>query len=279
MKIKNTKSTWEKFLEQYEIYHLDANNFSPHTKKIYLLEAQKFVAFLGSQNLSEKKITEYRDHIIAIPNNSTKTKNLRIVAIRSFLNFYNIKNENARIEYRYSFVPLRERGLGKHDSLQLPDSEKISKFLNELSKYPSEYIIARIILVTGMRISEVLSLSKGVFKKQFSIIGKGHKQRPIFSTDDVVEMVRGYEKTMIGNTFPISVRMVQHVFKVAAKRADCIITPHTLRHVFATNMLNAGCDLRSIQRLLGHSSIMTTERYLNVSDDSLNKSYHKAMSN
>lgn len=280
MKTKETKLIGEKLLKQYEIYHLDANNFSPHTKKIYLLEAQKFVAFLGTGECSEKIIQTYRDRIISIPNNSTKTKNLRIVAVRSFLNFYNIKNENARIEYRYSFVSLRERGLGKHDSLQLPDAEKISLFLKELSKYPAEYVIANVILSTGLRISEVLYVWKDKIQEEFSVIGKGHKQRPVFATAKVVAMVREYEKTIAEDAvriFPLSVRRVQQVFGIAAKKAGCKITPHTLRHIFATDMLNNGCDLRSIQQFLGHSSIMTTERYLNVTNTFLKKAYEEAM--
>ncbi|MDR1803437.1 MAG: tyrosine-type recombinase/integrase, partial [Treponema sp.] len=148
----------------------------------------------------------------------------------------------------------------------------------------------------GLRISETASLSLKNMEADFSgarIIGKGNKERRVFFSDEAIEAVSAYlaarkerikaerptDKVFISlKGEPISVPGVRWIISKYAERSglDKAIHPHSLRHSFATHLVNSGCDVRVVQELLGHASISTTQRYTHVNMDHLKKVYHNA---
>ena len=142
---------------------------------------------------------------------------------------------------------------------------------------------------TGLRVTELITLKISDIKineNQFSVIGKGSKLRSVFLTQDAKEKLKRYilsrgdesEYLFISlspNSYwePLSRNSVEWLVK---KYAELVwihekVTPHTLRHSFATSLLRRGADIRSVQALLGHSSIQTTQIYTHVDDKYLQK--------
>ena len=286
-------------LHRYETHYLNQNNYSQNTKQSYLRESSLFLSFLESRDFLEKDLSprkyskdaplgqlpdsvsqktitpeilvEYRDIILSREKNCAKTKNIHLTGVRSFMEFYNSEHWSTPVNYKAHFKMLRNGNGNAHDALILPTAAQIDAFLNAIRPKGQSYLVARILLATGMRISELLSLKKGEITEKFSVVGKGNRQRPVFCDKDTLALVREAEKTATGTRlFTKHIRTLQSEFSMASAGQ---ITPHTLRHIYATSLLEAGADLRSVQKLLGHSSIMTTERYLNLSDDFLAKTY------
>ena len=148
----------------------------------------------------------------------------------------------------------------------------------------------------GMRVSEIASLSLKDMEQDHSgarIIGKGNKERRVFFSDEAREALAEYlpvrskrikAERSTDVVFvslrgrPISVPGVRWIISKYAERTmlDKNIHPHSLRHSFATHLMNSGCDIRVVQELLGHASISTTQRYTHVNMERLRKVYDKA---
>jgi integrase/recombinase XerC len=148
----------------------------------------------------------------------------------------------------------------------------------------------------GLRISEAASLNLKDMAHDFStarIIGKGNKERQVFFSGEAKEALLAYLPVRItrikaehptdrlfisckGN--PISVPGLRWIITKYSERSalDKNIHPHSLRHSFATHLVNSGCDVRVVQELLGHASISTTQRYTHVNMERLKKVYQKA---
>lgn len=265
-------------LAQYVRFHLEANNYSPRTRTVYLTAINAFLAFTKNAPytaISRKTLLDYRDSVANLKL-STKTKNLRIIPVRSFLAFLNQRTDSTPIDFRDTLKTFQDRN-GTANHLTLPNTATIDLFLGRLkeSDYPA-FVAATIILTSGLRLQELLSLELGQVHERFTIIGKGSKQRPVMSLPGTVALVREYESGLPAGSplFRFQARRLEAIF---SKASNGTISPHTLRHVYATRLLENGADIRVVQQLLGHTSIMTTQRYAHVSDDLLAKSYSNAM--
>ncbi|GHU66408.1 tyrosine recombinase XerC [Spirochaetia bacterium] len=148
----------------------------------------------------------------------------------------------------------------------------------------------------GLRISELVELSLKNMERDLSgarIIGKGDKERTVFFSDETKEALAAYlpaRRTRIKAEHPtdrlfvnrkgepISIPGIRWIISKYAERSGLgkNIHPHSLRHSFATHLVNSGCDVRVVQELLGHASISTTQRYTHVDTERLKKVYEKA---
>ncbi|HEB14036.1 MAG TPA: hypothetical protein ENI09_01350, partial [candidate division WWE3 bacterium] len=155
---------------------------------------------------------------------------------------------------------------------------------------------------TGLRVSELTSLDVGdvnLKTREIPVLGKGRKLRVVFVSDSAEEALKNYlgtrddeykplfirykggdSKNLEGEDLRLSVRSIQKLVKRYAKIAGIASdpTPHTLRHTFATDLLSRGADIRSVQELLGHSNIATTQIYTHITNPRLkevHKKYHR----
>ncbi len=159
--------------------------------------------------------------------------------------------------------------------------------------------ILELLFSSGLRVSELCSLTSDINlnSDELSIRGKGGKVRVVFLSNEAKEAVKNYLKArkdmsdglfvQVGNEIiknnkgkdidPLTRRSVERIVKQHAIKAGISkkVTPHTIRHMFATDLLSNGADIRSVQTLLGHSSIITTQIYTHVTDKHLRDTHKK----
>jgi integrase/recombinase XerD len=211
--------------------------------------------------------------------------NYHIVGLRSFFKFL-LRNEVETISPdKLDLAKIPPRQLS-HLSEQ--EVEKMLKAPMEFEKNTLKAMRDQAILYTlygtGLRVTELIKLKKtdiNLSEKQFSVIGKGSKLRSVFMTMQARDKLkqylfaRGDESDFLfislsRNSYgtPLSRNSVEALVKRYAQLVNISkkVTPHTLRHSFATSLLRKGADIRSVQALLGHSSITTTQIYTHVDD-------------
>jgi len=194
-----------------------------------------------------------------------------------------------RYLYRYTLdrpeVTARLRPPRIVDGLpEVPTPSEVRRLLDAVAD-PTQSAVLRVLYGSGLRLSEALALEPRDIDSAAGMLhvrrGKGARPRRALLGDSLLSALRAYWRTvrppgpwLFGGRAagrPLSPRSVQHALHRACSEAgiDRRVTPHTLRHAFATELLKAGSDLRTIQLLLGHRSLRTTQRYLHVSPPEL----------
>jgi site-specific recombinase XerD len=270
---------------------LKRRNLSAHTVKNYMNSLRHFVVWTKSpiESVSRADIGTYIDHLMdkAL---KPETINAHLNRIRQFYR-YLMEQEQFDIINPVQGVPKVRvpKPLPKH----LQDRQA-QAFL-EVPKRPRDQAMFLLMLRCGLRVEEVANLTLDVIEFRRRRIwvqdGKGGKDRMVYVSNDAMDAVIEYlkirpeakarkvflvEKGTYKNQ-PISIRGIQKRMEYYTKKTNINISCHHLRHTMATQMLNADADLETIQDLLGHSSIRTTQRYSRISNLKVQRDYHKAM--
>ena len=270
---------------------LKRRNLSRHTVKNYLNSLGHFVMWTNVpiESVSRKDIGAYIDHLMdkAL---KPETINAHLNRIRQFYR-YLIEQEQLGMVNPVQGIPKARvpKPLPKH----LQDRQA-QAFL-EVAKRPRDQAMFLLMLRCGLRVEEVAKLTLDVIEFRRRRIwvrdGKGGKDRMVYVSNDALKALVDYLKIrpesktrkvflVEKGTYkdqPISVRGIQKRMEYYAKKMNIKISCHHLRHTMATQMLNADADLETIQDLLGHSSIRTTQRYSRISNLKVQRDYHKAM--
>jgi site-specific recombinase XerD len=226
------------------------------------------------------------------------TQSYHIVALRAFLRYLLVQRDIVTLSP--DKVELPKQG---SRSIAFLNPEQIERLLNSPKIATNAGLRDRTILETlystGLRVSELVSLNRDQIdleRKEFGVKGKGNKLRVVFLSDTAAQWIERYLRSRQDNFKPLFIRhsgkvdarnngekmrltarSIQRIVAKYAKRAGLPIeaTPHTLRHSFATDLLISGADIRSVQEMLGHESIRTTQVYTHVTNRHL-KEVHKA---
>lgn len=269
----------------------------------YLTRFLDFVKVKKPADLTEKQIREFRLFLnrqagtkvgSKVETMKKKTQNYYLIALRAFLKYLQRQNIKTISPERIELAKVSERSLDliSHDELErllnTPDEKKL---IGKRDK-----AILELLFSTGLRVSELCALDKDdldLKKDDFSVRGKGGKIRVVFLSEkaklalqnyltarkDVEEalFIRYGKKAKVGDDRRISPRSVQRLLKQSAIEAGITkkVTPHVIRHSFATDLLSNGADLRSVQAMLGHASISTTQIYTHVTDSHLREVHKK----
>lgn len=222
-----------------------------------------------------------------------KTQNYYLIALRAFLKFLRRREIDSLSPERIELAKVGERDL---DLISSSDLEKLLSAPDGTDlKNLRDKAILELLFSTGLRVSELCSLNNDIdlSRDEFSIRGKGEKIRVVFLSDVAKESLKRYlekRKDMdeamfvqfgknISNakSLRLSSRSIERIVKYYAIKAGISkkVTPHIVRHSFATDLLQNGADLRSVQALLGHANIATTQIYTHVTDKHL-RDIHKA---
>ncbi len=221
---------------------------------------------------------------------NVKTINYHIVAIRAFLKFI-VKNDiDCMSPDKLELAKTAPREVSYLDE---QDIEKILSAPNEYTKsgiqQARDSAILQFLYGTGLRVTELIMLQKKDIKldsNQFSVVGKWSKLRSVFATKHAITALKSYlqlrtdnspylfmtlSKNKIGEH--LSRNSIEDIVKKYARLAGIHkkVSPHTLRHSFATALIRKGADIRAVQTLLGHASITTTQIYTHVDDKHLQK--------
>ena len=266
---------------------------SPHTLRAYTKDLEAALSFFSKNNLMQIKdfnIRNIRAYLAA--ENSTQIKRntmlRKISSLRSFAKF------------------LETRGLIKLNPFKLFDAPKreklLPKFLTEeeasnlMNARPSKLhalrnkAILELLYSSGLRRSELVNLNicDINFEQGYAkVLGKGSKERIVPITDIALDSIQNYLTTrphylpseplfLSSYNRRISGEGIRQIIKQSAVNTKLVrhITPHSLRHSFATHLLNNGCDLKTLQEMLGHKSLSATQVYTHVSLERLKKVYN-----
>ena len=266
-------------------------NYSPHTIKNYLSMLKIFLIWLRVpvEKVDNQVVNTYIDHLLEL-RKSPKTINCHLGCIRHFYRFICEQEGEALADPVMRGSALRlAKPLPKH--LQDVQVEELFRAINK----DRDMAMFKLMLRCGLRVEEVANLTIDCIdyrrSRIFVHMGKGSKDRVVYFSTDAAEALADYleirpeattrkiflvEKGKYKNQ-PISVRGIQKRLEYYSKRTGIVVSCHQLRHTMATQLLNADADLVTIQDLLGHTRIQTTQRYCKVSNNKIRRDYHKAM--
>ncbi len=239
--------------------------------------------FTDERNLSLKRITQ----------------NYHLIALRSFLKYLGKRGITAMAPDQIDLPKAESR------SIKFLEREAVERLLNmpEISKPEGlrDKAIFEVLFSTGLRVSELVSLNRGqvnLDRREFGVIGKGRRARVVFLSETAAEWLKRYiasrkdalqplfirysgkkpaEGDRTGQSLRLTARSVQRMVEkyVRKARLPIKITPHGLRHSFATDLLSSGADLRAIQELLGHKNVSTTQIYTHVTNPQLRQIHER----
>ena len=293
------------FLEYLEIQ----KGCSPLTIQRYQHYLKRFHNWLTENSINTKPkdinleiIRRYRLYLARLPARDglplqRVTQSYHIVALRAFLRYLLVQRDILTLSPDKIELPKQSSR-----SIAFLNSEQVERLLNspQISNIIGlrDRAILETLFSTGLRVSELISLNRDqvdLERKEFGVKGKGNKIRVVFLSDISAQWIERYLQTRKdhfkplfirhsgkvdvrnnGEKMRLTARSIQRIVDKHAKRSGLPIeaTPHTLRHSFATDLLISGADIRSVQEMLGHESIRTTQVYTHVTNRHL-KEVHK----
>ena len=284
-----------KFIEEIKY----EKNYSDLTVNGYLKDLDLFLEFLNENNIKNYNNIEYSDirlFINCLYENkyNNKTISRHISSLRSFFKY--LKNNNIIKNNPMTLIsnPKLEKKLPKY--LNYNDIEKLLTAY-DINNYLGirNSLILEMLYSTGIRVGEIVNIdlsNVSIIDKTITISGKGNKERIVYFGSRCLELLNlylknSYNKLNVNNLKylflsktgkKISDREIRKIVDDAAIIAgiDMKISPHVLRHTFATHMLTEGADLRSVQELLGHENLSTTQVYTHLTNERIRNVYLNA---
>ena len=295
----------EQYLEYLEIER-NASKLTIRDYRHYLEAFQNwFTTTLPHKTIADLDLTLIRKYRVFLANQvdikgktrKKVTQNYYVIALRSFLRFL-IKNDVKTLEPSKIDLPKTESR-----SLKFLEREQIDRLVTMPDTHKEDGIrdraIMELLFSTGLRVSELVKLDHGqinIERREFGVIGKGGRARVVFISDRAAEWIDRYMKARIDSFKPLFIRYSGEVIeddngekmRLTARSVERIVkkyvrmarlpvdaTVHTMRHSFATDLLTNGADLRSVQEMLGHKNIATTQIYTHITNKQL-RDVHKA---
>jgi len=271
----------------------------------YLTRLSDFAGDIKINDINDELVRKWRLWLNRLPTATSDelgktTQNYHLIALRSFLKYC------AKRGYDVMPADRVELARTKRPQVTFLTGEELQRLANQpdISKLNGlrDRAIIELLFSSGLRVSELVGLDRdhiNLSRREFMVRGKGQKDRPIFISAEAADWIKKYLDMRQDNTKPLFIRYsgskkvdlsgnyhrltarsVQRMVSRYALLAGITkhVSPHTLRHSFATDLLMNGADLRSVQAMLGHSNIATTQIYTHVTDPHL-KAVHEKFHN
>ncbi len=300
--------TTKRAIKEFLKYCVVSKGYSPNTVRNYTTYLTLFENWTEEKKITDieqvtaEDIVDFQIEKLYEVGKSKSTQNYYLIAIRALLKY--LINRDVEVMSPEKITLSKTRGR----QVSFLEPEEVAQIrtaipIGDLSGLRDRAIYS-MLYSTGLRISELTELKRNqvsVVSGEFSVKGKGGKVRPVFLTEEAIEdlgdyidvrqdvnpylFIRHFTNPELDNKKnPLSARSIQRMLNKYARAAGITkpISPHKLRHSFATDLLRNGADLRSVQALLGHSSIATTQVYTHITDKSLrevHKKFHDKASN
>jgi site-specific recombinase XerD len=288
------------------IEHLEVEGGRSYkTGENYTLYLERFVEF--SNNTTVDKITsemirKYRLWLNRYKNNNEDelaiiTQSYHLIALRGFLTYLS-KRDIPSLSPEKIDLPKVSR-----KQVTFLHYDEVARMLDGIALDSESGLrdraIIELLFSSGLRVSELVNLNKdhvNTKRREFMVRGKGQKDRPVFIGEATALRVEDYLAARLDNLPPLflsysrnntagtsgdyrrlTARSIQRIINKYARLAGITkhVSPHTMRHSFATDLLMNGADIRSVQSMLGHSNISTTQVYTHVTDEHLREVYEK----
>lgn len=298
----------QKYIEQYLEYLEIEKNSSKLTIRNYRFYLHRFDAWIAENepnmrldSLNSDIIRKYRKYLSDYSDLKgltlkRVTQSYHIIALRSFLR-YLIRNDVKTLAPEKIDLPK-----GESKSLKFLEKDHLRELVNSIDisseKGLRDRAILELLFSTGLRVSELTKLNRDEinFKsREFGVIGKGGRARIVFLSDSAafwltkyfeirsdefkpifIRYAKSVDGTNNGEKMRLTPRSIERIVEKYVKKSKIPVkaSPHTLRHSFATDLLSNGADLRSVQEMLGHKNISTTQIYTHITNPQL-KQVHK----
>ena len=287
----------QKHLFDFITYLRNERNVSPHTLRSYHSDLEQLSTFLGDKELSAVDHQTLRRFIAHLMQGEVKKSSIarKLSAIRTFFRYLNREGILTSNPARLVATPRREQRLPAvltaDDAIRLMESPKAKKPADHDTMLRDRAVLETL-YSTGIRASELIGMNREDIDRHDSLIrirGKGRKERIVPVGTKALDAIDAYLGRLAGSSDIAAVFLGPSGKRLTARTVQRILqnhrkqlglqqkaSPHTLRHSFATHLLESGADLRAIQELLGHASLSTTQRYTHVNLDSLMEVYDKA---
>ncbi len=278
-----------KIIEDF-INFIIGKNYSEHTLISYIDDLYYFYIFIKKDlnTVNEEDIRDYLEYLNLKKENATSVRR----KISTFKTFYKFLYNNGYMNKKdYPMVriayPKAEKKLPKF--VYYNDLLEIIEESSKTNDGIRDRLIIEMLYATGVRVSELVNIKYDNIdfeNKRIIVTGKGNKQRVVYFGDYALEILNKYIKTHDKNEDnylftnskggKITDRGIRYIINniMSKLSVKTHVTPHVLRHTFATDMLNNGCDIKVVQELLGHSSLRTTEVYTHVTNERLKEVYY-----
>lgn len=268
----------------------------------YLTRFFEFSKAKNPSDINDDNVREYRLSLNRAPGVKVRgqasatmkknTQNYHLIALRVFLKYLMKRGVKSLSPEKIELAKIRERHI---DLISIDELDRLMRAPDlTTEKGLRDKAILELFFSTGLRLSELCSLNRDLdlSKEEFSIRGKGEKVRVVFLSDSAKEAIKNYlskrkdmDEAMFvdlsrrsgkGTRGRLTPRSIERAVKFYAIKAGISkrVTPHVLRHSFATDLLQNGADIRSVQMMLGHANISTTQIYTHVTDKQL-RDIHK----
>ncbi len=288
------------------IEHLEVEGGrSLKTAENYKLYLERFVEFsddIDVGNITTELIRKYRLWLNRYKNDNddilaTITQSYHLIALRGFLHYLSVR-DIASLSPDKIILPKVSR-----KQVTFLYREEINRLLGKIDTSNEQGLrdraIIELLFSSGLRVSELVGLDRdhiNTKRREFMVRGKGQKDRPIFISQAAADHIEGYLASRgdalpplflsysrnatadtSGNYRRLTARSVQRMLSQYARLAGITkhVSPHTMRHSYATDLLMNGADIRSVQSMLGHSNISTTQVYTHVTDEHLREIYEQ----
>ena len=279
-------------------YLKQEKNVSPHTERSYLSDLDQFFDFLANTELAAVDHKFIRQFVAHLLKNEIKKASVarKLSTLRTFFKYLNRQGVLTTNPAKLVSTPRRERRLPAvltaDDAQRLMEAPRGNK--EDRGVELRDRAVLETLYSTGIRASELIGMNHEDIDRNDRLIrirGKGRKERVVPIGHKALDAIGAYVRSKPAGAEPAAVfsgpgpagkrltaRTVQRILENYRKKLGLQqkASPHTLRHSFATHMLESGADLRAIQELLGHASLSTTQRYTHLNLDSLMDVYDRA---
>lgn len=288
------------------IEHLEVEGGrSAKTAENYRLYIERFVEFTGDievEKITSEVVRKYRLWLNRYKNDmgvglSTITQGYHLIALRGFLHYLSLRDIPTLAPNKIILPKITRK------QVTFLYEDEVARLLNEIKTETEQGLrdraIIELLFSSGLRVSELVSLNRdqvNTKRREFMVRGKGQKDRPVFISQSAAAHIEAYLEKRSDNLPPLFLnysrnastttsgdyrrltpRSVQRILNKYARLAGITkhVSPHTLRHSYATDLLMNGADIRSVQSMLGHSNISTTQIYTHVTDEHLREVFEK----
>ena len=268
-------------MNEFLNYLKDERNYSDKTILNYKMDLENFYNYINKKNTKKIDFDFLQEYIENLSQKKYSTKSIQrhISSLKSYFKFLYNKNYINVNPAELLCLPKNEIKLPNY--LTIIDLEKIY----ELDLSLRDKLIVELLYSTGIRLSELVNIKISdinFYDKTIKVLGKGNKERYVLFGSVCSKLLKEYINNenrvyllLNKNGNKLSERGVEYIIEKIFKSVNvhAKLTPHTLRHTFATHMLDNGCDLVTVQKLLGHSDLSTTSIYTHISNEHLRTTY------